>query len=407
MNLLFMFLNARIQGTAADLRRLTGGTGSREGWEAALKLAGGVGTLTTYVWYYNHQPDNIEDYNSRPLTERNNYFLFPRYNKAGEPMYYINEDGEKVREYRRFPKGEIIGLVANITEGALDFFAKKDPSAAVNAGLTVLENLSPISISGRNIDERFESVLSGLNPILKAPIEYTTNRNLFGHRDVVPRKLQQASPELQYRETTAPQFIQAAEAMPDWAPEKMRSPLHLQQLVSNFTGGLLTQFMRPELEGRDPLSSNPVLGRFFSAPYLDKEEDWNEVKKYQTKQTDIAITRERAIDSFIKNSDRMPIGERMEALKQIIVADPERNARALLNNLKDRQAGTTNIDQAVRNLTPNLRAQYLEDRRAKLPDAQSQSQFYMQMYQRGVLTPETVAEIAKLRKLQGESAGKP
>jgi hypothetical protein len=407
MNLLFMFLNARIQGTAADLRRLIGGTGSREGWEAALKLAGGVGTFTTYVWYYNHQPDNIDDYNSRPLTERNNYFLFPRYNKAGEPMYYINEDGEKVREYRRFPKGEIIGLVANITEGALDFFAKKDPSAAVNAGLTVLENLSPISISGRNIDERFESVLSGLNPILKAPIEYTTNRNLFGHRDVVPRKLQQASPELQYRETTAPQFIQAAEAMPDWAPEKMRSPLHLQQLVSNFTGGLLTQFMRPELEGRDPLSSNPVLGRFFSAPYLDKEEDWNEVKKYQTKQTDIAITRERAIDSFIKNSDRMPIGERMEALKQIIVADPERNARALLNNLKDRQAGTTNIDQAVRNLTPNLRAQYLEDRRAKLPDAQSQSQFYMQMYQRGVLTPETVAEIAKLRKLQGESAGNP
>jgi hypothetical protein len=406
LNVLFMFLNARIQGTAADLRRLTGGTGTREGWEAALKLAGGIGTLATYVWYNNHQPDNIEDYNSRPLTERNNYFLIPRYNKAGQPMYYINEDGEKVREYWRFPKAEVIGQVANITEGALDFFAKKDPKAAMNAGMTVLESMSPVSISGRNLDERFESILSGLNPILKAPIEYATNRNLFGHRDIVPRRLQQASPELQYRETTAPAFIRAAEAMPEFAPAGLRSPLQLQQLVSNFTGGLLTQFMRPELEGRDPLSSNPVIGRFFSAPYLDKEEDWNEIKKYQTIQTDKSITRERAIDSFIKDSDRMPIPDRMEALRQIIIADPEKNARALLDNLKDKSAGTTEMDRAVRNLTPNLRAQYLEGRRSKLPDQQSQAQFYMQMYQRGVLTPETVAEIAKLRKLEAEAAGK-
>ena len=96
----------------------------------------------------------------------------------------------------------------------------------------------------------------------------------------------------------------------------------------------------------------------------------------------------------------------MEALRQIIVADPEKNARALLNNLKDRTAGTTEIDRVVRNLTPNLRAQYLEDRRSKLPDQQSQSQFYLQMYQRGVLTPETVAEIAKLRKLEAGAADK-
>lgn len=407
LNVLFMFLNARIQGTAADLRRLTGGTGTREGWEAALKLAGGVGTLTTYVWYNNHQPDNVEDYNSRPLTERNNYFLIPRYNKAGQPMYYINEDGEKVREYWRFPKAEVIGQVANITEGALNFFANKDPKAALNAGTAVLESLSPVSISGRNLDERFESILSGLNPILKAPIEYSTNRNLFGHRDIVPRgRLQQASPEEQYKETTPPAFITAAQAMPEFMPAKMRSPLHLQQLVSNFTGGLLTQFMRPELEGRDPLSSNPVLGRFFSAPYLDKEEDWNEIKKYQTMQADKSLTRDRAIDSFIKNSDRMPIPDRMEALRQIIIADPEKNTRALLDNLKDKNAGTTEMDRSVRNLTPNLRAQYLEGRRSKLPDQQSQAQFYMQMYQRGILTPETVAEIAKLRKLEAEAAGK-
>lgn len=406
LNVLFMFLNARIQGTAADLRRLSGGTGTKEGWEAALKLAMGIGGLTTYVWYKNHQPDNIEDYNSRPLTERNNYFLIPRYNKAGQPMYYINEDGEKVREYWRYPKAEVIGQVANITEGALDFFAKKDPKAALNAGTAVLESLSPVSISGRNLDERFESILSGLNPILKAPIEYSTNRNLFGHRDIVPRRLQQASPQEQYKETTPPAFITAAQAMPEFMPEKMRSPLHMQQLVSNFTGGMLTQFMRPELEGRDPLSSNPVLGRFFSAPYLDKEEDWNEIKKYQTMQADKSLTRDRAIDSFIKNSDRMPIPDRMEALRQIIIANPEKNARALLDNLKDKNAGTTEIDRAVRNLTPNLRAQYLEGRRSKLPDQQSQAQFYMQMYQRGILTPETVAEIAKLRKLEAETAGK-
>lgn len=407
LNLLFMFLNARIQGTAADLRRLSGGTGTKEAWDAALKLATGVGGLTTYVWYMNHQPENAADFQNRPLTERNNYFLIPRYNKAGQPMYYINEDGDKVREYWRFPKAEIIGQVANITEGALDFFARRDPKAAMEAGINALENLSPISISGRNIDERFESMASGLNPVIKAPMEYLTNRNLFGHRDIVPRNLIQASPEMQYRETTAPAFITAAQAMPSWAPDKMRSPLQLQQLASNFTGGLLTQFMRPELEGRDPLSANPVIGRFFSAPYLDREENWNEIKKYQTQQTDQGLTRERAIDVFLKNADKMPVAEKIETLRRIVVADPERNVRALVNNMKDKAAGTTNIDRAVRSLQPNLRAQYLEDQRAKLATPEEQAQYYMTMYRRGVLTPDTVNEIAKLRKIESEIPKKP
>jgi hypothetical protein len=398
LNLLFMFANARMQGTAADLRRLTGGTGKREGVEAALKLAVGIGLPTGYLWYVNQQPENAEDFKARPLTERNNYFLIPRYNKAGQPAYFINEQGEKVREFWRFPKSEIIGQVANTMEGALNYAQTKDPKAAQAAAVNALENMSPISISGRNFNERMESMASGLNPIIKAPLEMATNRNLFAHRDIVPRNMTGASPEEQFRRTTPPAFVSAAQAMPDVMPDRLRSPLHLQQLTSNLTAGLFTQFMRPEQEGRDPLVADPVLGRFFSAPYLDKEEDWNAIDKFKTPSVDANLKRQRAIDEFLKKADSMPAQQKFETMRQILAADPERNSQALLNAMRDKYTGTTDLDRYVRAMDARSRAQYLEWKASTLPTQQERIQYYMTMYQRGVLTKDVGEEIAKLRQ---------
>ena len=406
MNLLFMFANARMQGISADMRRLVGDplrwVNKKEAAQAWIKLTTGVGFVTTYTWFQNQQPENIEDFENRTGAEKQNYFLVPKYDESGKPLYFTNDQGEKVRDYHRFPKAEIIGSFANTIEAGLEFGKKKDPKAFAAVGVSILEGMSPISITGKNLNERMESMMSGLNPIIKAPIEMVMNRDTFRHTDIVPRRMQSASPMEQYRTTTPQPFIDAAQAMPSMAPDRLKSPLHLQHLTTNITGNLLTQFMRPEQEGRSPLTSHPVLGRFFGSPYNDTEDDWKQIDELRTKDTDLGLNRERAMTDFLNKSPEMDPNTRFNTLANILRADPVNNLRALTRTLGDNVAGTTPIDRAVRNLSSRGTAIYLERKMGEIKDPESKRQFYLDMYNRKVLTPQVGDEIAKLRAEQNK-----
>jgi hypothetical protein len=397
LNVLFMFANARIQGSAADLRRLIGQTGAKERNQAAVRLAAGIGSATTYLWYLNNQPDNAEDYNKRSLSERNSYFLFPRYTETGDPMYYINEEGQKIREYYRFPKFEVVGMMANVLESALNYAAKKDPKGIIETGKVALENLSPIPITGRNFLERVQSVASGLNPVFKAPLELATNTSFYQHRDIVKQRLQGVRPEEQYLETTPKAFIDVAQAMPESAPDFLRSPLYLKNLTENFTGSLLTQFMRPQLEGRSSATTNPLVARFFSSPIVDEQETWDEINKYKTEQSTASLLRERAINEYLKNADGYTPAQRMQSLAQILASDPENNAVAMYNALRDRTVGVTDVDRAVRSLRPQFRAEFIENRAQKMETPQERDAFYLEMVRKGLINKETAEEIIKMR----------
>lgn len=397
LNVLFMFANARIQGSAADLRRLIGQTGTKERNQAAVRLAAGVGAGTTYLWYLNNQPENVEDYNKRSLSERNSYFLFPRYTETGDPMYYINEEGQKIREYYRFPKFEVVGMMANVLESALNYSAKKDPKGIIETGKVALENLSPIPITGRNFLERVQSVASGLNPVFKAPLELATNTSFYQHRDIVKQRLQNVRPEEQYLETTPKAFIDVAQAMPEAAPDFLRSPLYLKNLTENFTGSLLTQFMRPQLEGRSSATTNPLVARFFSSPIVDEQETWDEINKYKTEQSTASLLRERAINEYLKNSAGYTPAQRMQSLAQILASDPENNAVAMYNALRDRSVGVTDVDRSVRSLQPQFRAQFIENKAQKMQTPQERDAFYLDMVRKGLINKETAEEIIKMR----------
>ena len=397
LNVLFMFANARIQGSAADLRRLIGQTGTKERNQAAVRLAAGVGAGTTYLWYLNNQPENVEDYNKRSLSERNSYFLFPRYTETGDPMYYINEEGQKIREYYRFPKFEVVGMMANVLESALNYSAKKDPKGIIETGKVALENLSPIPITGRNFLERVQSVASGLNPVFKAPLELATNTSFYQHRDIVKQRLQNVRPEEQYLETTPKAFIDVAQAMPEAAPDFLRSPLYLKNLTENFTGSLLTQFMRPQLEGRSSATTNPLVARFFSSPIVDEQETWDEINKYKTEQSTASLLRERAINEYLKNSAGYTPAQRMQSLAQILASDPENNAVAMYNALRDRSVGVTDVDRSVRSLQPQFRAQFIENKAQKMQTPQERDAFYLDMVMKGLINKETAEEIIKMR----------
>jgi hypothetical protein len=402
MNLLFMFANARMQGVAADVRRLSGRTGGKEAAQAWLKTTTAVGIPTAYAWFQNQQPENIEDFENRTAAEKQNYFLIPKYDESGKPLYFTNDQGEKIRDYHRFPKAEIMGAFANTIEAGLEFGKKKDPKAFAAVGVSILEGMSPISITGENLNERMESMMSGLNPIIKAPIEMVMNRDTFRHTDIVPRRMQSASPMEQYRTTTPQPFINAAQAMPSMAPDSLKSPLHLQHLTTNITGNLLTQFMRPEQEGRSPLASHPILGRFFGSPYNDTEDDWKQIDQLRTKDTDLGLTRERAMADFVKKSPEMDATTRFNTLANILRSDPVNNLRALTRTLGDNVAGTTPIDRAVRNLSSRGTAIYLERKMGEIKDPESKRRFYIDMYNRKVLTPQVAEDIAKLRAEQNK-----
>lgn len=397
LNVLFMFANARIQGTAADLRRIVGRTGDKERNAAVVRLTFGIGTATGYLWYLNNQPENVEDYNKRSLSERNAYFLWPRYTETGEPMYYINEEGQKVREYLRFPKFEVVGMMANVFEAGLNYAAKRDPKGIMEMGKVALENLSPIPITGRNLQERMQSVASGLNPVFKAPLEIATNKSFFQHRDIVKQRLQGVRPEEQYLETTPKAFIDVARAMPEVAPDFLRSPLYLKQLTENFTGSMLTQFMRPQLEGRSSATTNPLVARFFAAPILDEQEDWDLINRYKTEQSTNNLLRQRAIDQYLKNSANYTPAQRMQSLAELLASDPERNAVALRDALRDRVLGITDKDKAIRSLPPEFRAQFLEERTRKMENPESRDAFYQEMIRKGLINRDTLKEIMLLR----------
>jgi hypothetical protein len=123
LNLLFMFFNARIQGSASDLARLTGKAegGGRAAAMAWKRMSAAVGAPALTLAVYNHLPWNREDYDKVPLWERENYFMIPRFDRWGRAQYFTNDQGERIRDYWRIPKREITGLYGNMIEAGVKF----------------------------------------------------------------------------------------------------------------------------------------------------------------------------------------------------------------------------------------------------------------------------------------------
>ncbi len=395
LNLIFMFGNARLQGAAADLRRLIGRTGGAEGAAAAARLATAIGIPTAAVWYFNNQPENAADYALRPDTEKQNYWLIPRYRKDGAPLYFSNEEGERVREYWRIPKRDIMASIATTIEGGLDFAKTKDPQAMQRAGTAMIENLSPVQITGSNFAERGESVISGTNPLIKAPVEFFLNRNTGQHRPIVPDRLIAASPELQVTRSTLPEFSALASKIPQWMPDRMRSPIHLQTLTQNLTGSMLTQFMKQPQDGRSPWVNSAIIGRFFSAPYTNNAADWDKFAKLKTAATDDRIRLENSVNQFLDAAPYMSQPSRTQAVLGIVGTDPKR-LEAFSHALKDRVTGATALERAVRQLPNKERAQFIADKLAGTPDPGAKRVYLTDLARKGVITEETAKELGSL-----------
>jgi hypothetical protein len=253
VNLLFMFFRTKMNEAVQDQARLFGFTGAKNAVKSWAKLTTLVGIPALMLAMLNYDDDNEEDYAQVPDWEKATNFMIPL------DSYFINDKGERVREYIRIPKRGFTQLYGNLIENAYKFAKDKQPEDAANMFVSYFENIMPVNVEGRNILERAESVISSLNPLIKAPYESISGRNLFFHSDTMSdrlKKIEAYSPKDAYYKYT-PEFYK-------WLGKYTGiSPVRLQSLSEGFTAQLFSQFQTKEpVEGRVPATEYPVIKRF-------------------------------------------------------------------------------------------------------------------------------------------------
>lgn len=358
LNIAEMFLNARIQGAVADVGRLTGRDGARTAAATWINLAAAVGLPTLLLYLRNHKDaQSTEAIDQRSDQEKKNYWLIPKTDEQGNPRYITTQQGEKIQDYWRVPKRESSKWTANFVEAGLDFARKRDPETFNKWATGMLEEVSPVNISGKNAQERMESAVGGLNPLAKAPIELSMNRDTYRHKPVVPDTLKKASPEQQYTDRTAEVFKQLAQAMPDVAPEFLRSPLTLENMAKNISASLLTQFLpRKPVEGRTGFENTPLMQRFQALPFLDSGDFDERMSKYERESADEQINRFRKAREIIDANKGKPLSD----LGQATGGDPK-----LVSTVVDlwmaEQRGITPQERRIIALPAQERARYIAD----------------------------------------------
>ncbi len=383
LNLLYMFLNARIQGTVADVGRLGGRDGAGMAAKSWLKIGTAVGIPTAYLYYLNQRPEYKDDYDKRPTQEKQNYWLIPK------DTFIVNEDGERMRDFWRIPKRESAKWIANLTESALDFAHKRDPKAAADFGSSMLGEISPVNIQGNNARERIESVASSLNPLIKAPLELATGRDLYRHRDLIPDTMQKASPEQQYTQRTAEAFKTIAEHMPAIAPEFMRSPILLDNMTRNLTAGLFTQFLpRKPMEGRTGIENTPLLSRFQALPYTDNEASKQQVQGLEREAADEYLKRHREAMKLIDDNK----GKDLNAIVDKIASKKDIDEK-LLNHVVDlwiaKENGITATERSILALPVRQRAIYVNSQLKGLSE-EAQNQKFLDLARKRIITEQVM-----------------
>lgn len=406
-NLIFMFFNARIQGVASDFSRLALG---RDGWKRSAlttaKMASTIGIPTVALWNINNFDENRKDFELVPKAERDNYWMLPRYNKDGSPKRFTNEEGQSVRDYWRVPKREIVKMFANTTEAFMDFARDRDPQGVLDLGIKLLENVSPLSIEGADIPERMESIISSTNPLVKAPIQFGLGRNTFFKRETVPVRLQGGiggiSPEKQFTESTPKLFVRMAEQFPDFLPERLRSPLYLEQLTQDLSAGLVTQFLKGKpQEGREEWTTYPVLKRFVRTQFVANDKDVKLVKELDRASTDARIDQTRYAEDFLDSLPLLPPDKRTAAVQELLSKDDQTFDR-LVNVFEGRMRGWNADDKRVGMLQvqDGSRAEFIARKMQEMTPAE-RIQYYQSLVQKNLISEEVALQLVPKLKAVG------
>ena len=389
LNLLFMFFNARLQGVTADLKRLGGMTGKREQVAMWTRLAGAIGAPTTALAIYNLLPGNRENYEKIDQRQKENYWMIPAPGKT-----FTNRDGLEVQEYYRLPKREVSQWFANLIENAVQFAFDKDPKAALTFAEDFLENISPINIDGDSATERLEAAVSGFNPAFKAPFEIATGRDTFRHRSVEPEYMKNAPSEERYHHDTPEIYVKIANT--EIAKKLGLGPLMIEQALSSFTAGGITQFVprKPE-PGRSALANNPVGRIFYRSGTVADEKEEDALKSARENEGAEQVRVRRATDQAMREiaEQQLSPAETSAKIREIRSTD-RKVAEKVRDRVLERERGMRGVDRVISSLgvSSGARAEFIiEMLREMTPDGRKA--YVRELRTKRILTPEVGAQI--------------
>ena len=293
MDALFMFYNARMQGAARDLQRVTD-LKSPEGRKAVARMMGAV-VLPT-VWHaINNQRDYREDYLNTSQQERDNYWIFFKesfvaahgtdiekmnlvksLDKDGNGLILEDEIPAHLRKFFKrdaikLPKRDLLRGVANIAEGVVNMAFEKDPDytigkAVADIGWRAAGDFGPLEIGSEpSILGAIGGAASQANPALKYVYEIGQGDNIrdsWRKRYLIPeRKGVTPDPSEQRKPSTEAGYIAAANLYGG-------SPIRLKHAVETWTADLIGQFLpKRKVKGRkyyDSETLNHIKGMFLS-----------------------------------------------------------------------------------------------------------------------------------------------
>jgi hypothetical protein len=322
INILMPFTNARWQGFIADAGRLAD-VKTPEGRKALARLSTLVAFPAAGLMWWNLKPENRDDYEKIPVRERNKGFFIPLYDDGsgtGTPFsqrlvdgklvanapLYKNVDGQPIRQYRVIPKREAPQVAANMVEGFVRWSEREAPEAFAGLGETMIQTGVPMSFEGENFEERMGSAAAGLTPPVRLPLEISQNRDFFRRRDLVPESMVKAAPEEQYLPRTPQVYRDVAAALPDDFAKSLRSPIQLQKIAEDLTGGFVRQFTtRPDRP--DEGFTDRVTSRFSRSDYIDDSKERaaknTAVEEYETARVRDSRTAKALAEAVIKNAN--------------------------------------------------------------------------------------------------------
>lgn len=413
MSLIFMFFNARLQGTSADLSRLIPvafDQGSKvprlkgESLQAWAKLTAGVGVPTLALAAYNFKPENRADFEAIPQYERDNYFMIPKsllYGKEDPRAYFTDEEGQKIRDYWKIQKREVVKLFAGLIESGYQFAIDKDPKLAGKFAAEFVEGISPINIEGKNLKERALSVVGSSNPIIKIPAETLYGISSFTKRKIIPEyidgvrtaDLMLSHPEQVYKESTPEVYVSIGKTLG-------MSPLIVENVINNFTGGLAGNFtFDPSITGsRENKNQGSLFRRFNRSPYTESTKD--EKKTLDQVQE---VTGNEATEDLLaarKVKDVWGLMQKAKSADEVLplLQDLNDDEKEKLRNLIEREAlGLNYTDREVKNLSSNEeKAEFVFMNLQTFSTAAQAEKFFSDMARLEIMTDGVKEELKKL-----------
>jgi hypothetical protein len=201
------FMNSRIQGLDRLARGAKEGTTKAHQFNQQFMMKGAVYTAATLALLAANW-DN-EDYWDLEEWERDTYYHF--YTPGGGHF--------------RMPKPFEVGAIfSTVPERLFEQFRE-------DANMKLL---------GKRMLSMFANTFAfdPVPQIFKPAYEVAKNESSFTKRQILSQGMKYASPEAQYTPYTSKTFIELADAMPDSAPEWMRSPARLEHLYRGYLGTL-------------------------------------------------------------------------------------------------------------------------------------------------------------------------